>query len=238
GVKTYNGAIGVGPDGKPLPTILEIAEEKGLATGMVATCSITHATPASFIAHQASRSQDEDIAMDFLATDIDVFIGGGRKFFANRADGVNLIDSLEVRNYQIANSIQEVQQIKSGKLAAFLADEQQSRFSEGRGDELVRSTEVALNLLKTNKKGMFLMIEGSQIDWGGHSNNTQYIVEEMMDFDNAIGNALEFAKADGNTLVIITADHETGGFTINKGSTDTGMVEGKFTTGSHTGVMI
>ena len=238
GVKTYNGAIGVGPDGEPLPTILEIAEEKGLATGMVATCSITHATPASFIAHQASRSQDEDIAMDFLATDIDVFIGGGRKFFANRADGVNLIDSLEVRNYQIANSIQEVQQIKSGKLAAFLADEQQSRFSEGRGDELVRSTEVALNLLKTNKKGMFLMIEGSQIDWGGHSNNTQYIVEEMMDFDNAIGKALEFAKADGNTLVIITADHETGGFTINKGSTETGMVEGKFTTGSHTGVMI
>ena len=238
GVKTYNGAIGVGPDGEPLPTILEIAEEKGLATGMVATCSITHATPASFIAHQASRSLDEDIAMDFLATDIDVFIGGGRKFFANRADGVNLIDSLEVRNYQIANSIQEVQQIKSGKLAAFLADEQQSRFSEGRGDELVRSTEVALNLLKTNKKGMFLMIEGSQIDWGGHSNNTQYIVEEMMDFDNAIGKALEFAKADGNTLVIITADHETGGFTINKGSTETGMVEGKFTTGSHTGVMI
>ncbi len=238
GVKTYNGAIGVGPDGEPLPTILEIADEKGLATGMVATCSITHATPASFIAHQASRSQDEDIAMDFLATDIDVFIGGGRKFFANRADGVNLIDSLEVRNYQIANSIQEVQQIKSGKLAAFLADEQQSRFSEGRGDELVRSTEVALNLLKTNKKGMFLMIEGSQIDWGGHSNNTQYIVEEMMDFDNAIGKALEFAKADGNTLVIITADHETGGFTINKGSTETGMVEGKFTTGSHTGVMI
>jgi len=238
GVKTYNGAIGVGPNGESLPTILEIAEDKGLATGMVATCSITHATPASFIAHQASRSQDEDIAMDFLATDIDVFIGGGRKFFANRADSVNLVDSLKQRSYQIANSIEEVQQIKSGKLAGFLADEQQSRFSAGRGDELVQSTEVALNLLKTNKKGMFLMVEGSQIDWGGHGNDTQYIVEEMIDFDNAIGKVLEFAKADGNTLVIITADHETGGFTINKGSTETGMVEGKFTTGSHTGVMI
>ncbi len=238
GVKTYNGAIGVDANGNPVPTILEIAEENGLATGLVATCSITHATPASFISHQASRSLDENIAMDFLATDIDVFIGGGRKFFANRSDGVNLIDSLQRRSYQIANSIAEVQAVKSGKLAAFLANEQQSRFSQGRGDELVKSTETALNLLKTNKKGLFLMVEGSQIDWGGHSNDTQYIVEEMIDFDNAIGKVLEFAKNDGNTLVIITADHETGGFTINKGSTETGMVEGKFTTGSHTGVMI
>ncbi len=238
GEKTYNGAIGVGPNGEVLPTILEIAEDNGLSTGLVATCSITHATPASFISHQASRSLDENIALDFLNTDIDVFIGGGRKFFANRTDGLNLVDSLKSRNYQIANSIAEVQQIKTGKLAAFLADEQQPRFSEGRGDELVKSTEVALNLLKTNKKGMFLMIEGSQIDWGGHANDTQYIVEEMIDFDNAIGKVLEFASKNKNTLVIITADHETGGFTINGGNTKTGVVEGKFTTGSHTGVMI
>jgi alkaline phosphatase len=238
GVKTYNGAIGVDANGEAVPTILEIAEENGLSTGLVATCSITHATPASFISHQASRSLDENIALDFLNTDIDVFIGGGRKFFANRTDGLNLIDSLKNRSYQIANTIEEVQQIKSGKLAAFLAEEQQAKFSEGRGDELVKSTEVALNLLKTNKKGMFLMIEGSQIDWGGHANDTKYIVDEMIDFDKAIGKVLEFAAKDGNTLVIVTADHETGGFSINKGSTETGMVEGKFTTGSHTGVMI
>lgn len=238
GVKTYNGAIGVDAAGNPVPTILEIAEENGLSTGLIATCSITHATPASFISHQPSRSLDEDIAKDFLATDIDVFIGGGRKFFANRKDGLNLIDSLRSRNYQIANSIEEVQQVKNGKLAAFLAEEQQARVSEGRGDELVKSTEVGLQLLQTNKKGMFLMIEGSQIDWGGHGNNTQYIVEEMIDFDKAIGRVLDFAEKDGNTLVIITADHETGGFSVNKGDTKTGMVEGKFTTGSHTGVMI
>lgn len=238
GVKTYNGAIGVDANGEAIPTILEIAEENGLATGLVATCSITHATPASFISHQSSRSLDENIALDFLNTDIDVFIGGGRKFFTNRTDGLNLIDSLKNRSYQIANTIEEVQQIESGKLAAFLAEEQQAKFSEGRGDELVKSTEVALNLLKTNRKGMFLMIEGAQIDWGGHANDTKYIVDEMLDFDNAIGKVLEFAAKDGNTLVIVTADHETGGFTINKGSTETGMVEGKFTTGSHTGVMI
>lgn len=238
GVKTYNGAIGVDASGKPVPTILEIAEQNGLATGLVATCSITHATPASFISHQPSRALDENIALDFLKTDVDVFIGGGRKFFSQRTDGLNLNDSLKARGYQIANSIAEVQKFTSGKLAAFLADEQQPKFSNGRGDELVKSTDVALQLLKSNKKGMFMMIEGSQIDWGGHSNDTQYIIDEMIDFDNAIGKVIDFAKKDGKTLVIITADHETGGFTINGGDLKTGKVEGKFTTGSHTGVMI
>jgi alkaline phosphatase len=238
GQKTYNGAIGVDPEKNPLPTILEIAENQGLSTGLVATCSITHATPASFIAHQPSRSMDEAIAADFLKTDIDVFIGGGRKFFTQRTDGLNIVDSLKARKYSIANTIDEVQNAKVGKLAAFLAEEQQAKFSDGRGDELVKSTEVALNILKQNKKGMFLMIEGSQIDWGGHANDVQYVVNEMIDFDNAIGKVLDFAQKDGNTLVIITADHETGGLSINDGDMATGRVDGKFTTGGHTGVMI
>lgn len=238
GQKTYNGAIGVDAQGKPLATILEIAEQHGLSTGLVATCSITHATPASFISHQPSRTMDEAIAADFLKTDIDVFIGGGRKFFSHRADGLNLVDSLKARKYNIANTIDEVQNAKDGKLAAFLAEEQQTRFSEGRGDELIKSTEVALNILKQNKKGLFLMIEGSQIDWGGHANDLKYITDEMIDFDNAIGKVLDFAQKDGNTLVIITADHETGGLSINDGDMATGRVDGKFTTGGHTGVMI
>ncbi len=238
GVTTFNGAIGVDASGKAVPTILEIAEHNGLSTGLVATCSITHATPACFISHQSSRSLDENIALDFLTTDIDVFIGGGRKFFGARKDGLNLMDSLKARNYTVANSIAEIEQVNSGRLAAFLADEQQPKFSAGRGDELVKSTDKALQLLKSNKKGMFLMIEGSQIDWGGHGNDTQYIIDEMVDFDNAIGKVLDFAAQDRNTLVIITADHETGGFSINKGDMKAGTVEGKFTTGSHTGVMI
>ena len=238
GVKTYNGAIGVDAAGNPVPTILEMAEENGLATGLIATCSITHATPASFISHQPSRSLDEDIAKDFLATDIDVFIGGGRKFFADRKDGLNLVDSLKSRNYQIANSIEEVQQVKRGKLAAFLADEQQPRFSAGRGDQLVKSTETGLELLKTNKKGMFLMIEGSQIDWGGHGNDTQYIVEEMIDFDKAIGKVLDFAEKDGNTLVIITADHETGGVSLPQGNLERNEVELAYHSDDHTGILV
>lgn len=238
GEKTYNGAIGVDVNKKALPTILEAAEKKGLSTGLVATCSITHATPACFISHQPSRSLDEAIAHDFMATDIDVFIGGGRKFFEKRADGKNLVDSLKAKNYQIASSIQEVKNINKGKLAAFLADEQQPKFSDGRGDQLVPSTETALAILSQNKKGFFAMIEGSQIDWGGHANDTQYIINEMVDFDNAIGKVLDFAKKDGNTLVIITADHETGGFSLINGNMKTGEVTGKFTTGDHTGVMI
>jgi alkaline phosphatase len=237
GQKSYNGSIGVDSLKRPQPSILEIAEKNGLATGLLATCSITHATPASFIAHQPSRAMVEEIALDFLKTDIDVFVGGGRKHFTKRKDGRNLMDSLKARNYQIANSIEEVEKVKSGKLAAFLADEEQVKISEGRGEQLLKSTKAALNILKQNKKGFFLMAEGSQIDWGGHANDTQYIINEMIDFDKAIGAAFDFADKDGNTLVIITADHETGGFSLIDAD-KAGHIEGKFTTKSHTGVMI
>jgi alkaline phosphatase len=237
GQKSYNGSIGVDSSKRPQISILEIAEKNGLATGLLATCSITHATPASFIAHQPSRAMVEEIANDFLKTDIDVFVGGGRKHFTKRKDGRNLIDSLKAKNYQIANSIEEVEKVKSGKLAAFLADEEQVKISEGRGEQLLQSTKTALNILKQNKKGFFLMAEGSQIDWGGHANDTQYIINEMIDFDKAIGAAFDFADKDGNTLVIITADHETGGFSLIDAD-KAGHIEGKFTTKSHTGVMI
>lgn len=236
GEKTYNGAIGVDKDKKSLTTILEIAEQKGLATGLVATCNITDATPSSFIAHQPARAMMDEIAADFLKTDIDVFIGGGRKHFAQRKDGKNLVEDLKAKNYQIANTIEEVQQVKSGKLAGFLADENPVKISEGRGDQLLVSFQTALNILNQNKKGFFIMTEGSQIDWGGHANDTQYIVNEMLDFDKTIGAAFDFADKDGNTLVIITADHETGGFSIN-GEKD-GVIDGHFTTKGHTAVMI
>jgi alkaline phosphatase len=238
GKKTYNGAIGVDATRRIQPTILEIAEKNGLASGLVATCSITHATPASFIAHQPQRSMVEAIAADFLKTDIDVFIGGGRKHFTQREDGKNLTDSLKAKNYQVANSIEEVEKVTSGKLAGFLAEVEQPKFSEGRGDQLPRSVKTALNLLNQHKKGFFMMIEGSQIDWGGHADDTQYIVDEMLDFDKAIGLVLDFAEKDGNTLVIITADHETGGFALVDGDMKTGKVEGKFVSKDHTGVMI
>ncbi len=236
GVKTYNGAIGVDNDKKPLKTILEIAEEKGLATGLVATSKITHATPASFIAHQPSRKMDEEIAADFLKTDIDVFIGGGKKFFDKREDGQNLLKQLQKKGYQVVNNQEDMTKVTSGKLAALLYEGHMPRYTK-RGEILLLTTLKALEILSQNEKGFFLMVEGSQIDWGGHANDISYIVEEMLDFDRTIGKVMEFAEKDGETLVIITADHETGGFAVKTGNHQ-GKLEGRFLTGGHTAVMV
>ena len=238
GYKTYNGAIGVDATKAVQPTILEIAERNKLATGMVVSCSMTHATPASFIAHQPSRKMVEEIANDYLATDIDVFIGGGKKDFNNRKDGRNLLDSLKTKGYLVLDTLPEITKVRSGKLAGFIANEEPPSVAEGRGDQLLQCTQTALGILSQNKKGFFLMVEGSQIDWGGHANKGDYVTSEMIDFDKAVGAALDFAEKDGNTLVIITADHETGGLTLTDGDMNTGRVEMKFTTTSHTGIMI
>ena len=237
GVKTYNGAIGVGVDGNPVKTILEEASENGLATGLVSTSSITHATPASFIAHQAKRSSYEDIAADFLKTDIDVFIGGGLEHFAKRKDGRDLTDELKNKGYKVETDLKKIKKIKKGKLAAFTAEVHNGRVSE-RGDMLAVATETALTILDNNKKGFFLMVEGSQIDWGGHAGSTIYVVEDMLDFDQVIGKALEFAAKDKETLIIVTADHETGGMAITGGDIQKGVVKAAFPTGDHTAVMV
>ena len=238
GVKTYNGAIGVDDDKRPLKTILEIAEEKGLATGLISTSSITHATPASFIAHQPSRKMDEEIAADFLKIDIDVFIGGGRKFFdkERRKDGRDLLGQLKKNGYSVADDMDGMNKVTSGKLVALLNVGHMPRYTERR-EMLLPATLKALEILNQNKNGFFLMIEGSQIDWGGHENDTGYIVEEMLSFDRTVGKVLEFAQKDGETLVVITADHETGGFSVTKGNHQ-GELEGKFVTLGHTPVMV
>lgn len=238
GVKTYNGAIGVGTDTLPLKNIIEIVETHNIATGLVATASITHATPASFIAHQKSRFMDQEIAADFLNTDIDVFIGGGKTHFIQREDEQNLLKQLEEKGYNIATGIEEVEAVADGKLAGFIAEGHPVKMSEGRGDVLTRATKAAINLLDHSEIGFFLMVEGSQIDWGGHANESDYIISEMLDFDNTIGAVLDFAEKNGETLVIITADHETGGYAINGGDRAEGTVDGAFTTDYHTATMV
>lgn len=238
GEKTYNGAIGVDKNEVPKKTILEMAEEKGLGTGLIATCAITHATPASFIAHQQNRGMQEEIAADFLKTDIDLFIGGGRKYFNQRTDGRDLLIELEAKGYNVITSMDSLKFAKKGNIAALIEEEHPQPMVQGRGDMLLNASEFAIKKLKKNKNGFFLMIEGSQIDWGGHDNSVPYIVTEMLDFDRTLGEVLKFAAKDGETLVVVTADHETGGFSVNGGSLETGVVEGKFTTGGHTAVMV
>lgn len=242
GVKTYNAAIGVNNDSTPVRTILEEAEAEGLSTGLVATSSITHATPASFIAHVKSRTMMESIALDFLKTDIDLFIGGGKKYFDRRVeDGRDLSQELIKKGFFVTDFTKEdlpnVTVNPDKSFAYFTADAEPLPFSQGR-DYLVSASKLAPRFLdKRSDKGFFLMIEGSQIDWGGHANDSKYIISEMLDFDNAIGAVLEFAKENGETLIIITADHETGGYAINAGSEMNNIV-GAFTTDKHTAALI
>lgn len=234
GHKTNNGAIGVDSTGKPVPTILEIAEQRGLSTGLVVTTDITDATPAAFTAHQPSRKLQQEIAAEFLNSGVDVFIGAGQQHFIQRNDGKDLTAGLKKMGYQISTNIDEITSFTSGKVAGFLVERP---FAE-RGDQLSRTALSTINILKKNKKGFFLMVEGSKIDDGGHDNNLNVVMDEMIDFDNTIGKVLEFAEKDGNTLVIITGDHETGGLTLTGGDISTGSVSGMFTTKGHTAVMI
>lgn len=237
GVKTYNGGLGVDVNKNPVKTILEKAEEQGVATGLVSSSSITHATPASFIAHQPSRKMYEEIAADFLKTDIDVFIGGGSDNFNKREDKRDLLNDLKQKGYTVEFDINDIAKVKKGKLAGLTAPFHNPGV-DLRGDMLPIATETAINILQQNKKGFFLMVEGSEIDWGGHKGSTIQIVNEMLDFDKVIGKALEFAAKDGETLIVITADHETGGMGITGGNFSSGMVKAGYVTGGHTGVMV
>lgn len=180
----------------------------------------------------------EAIAMDFVKSDIEVFIGGGNKYFDDRKDGKQLSQVLESKGFQVVYTLDELQKAKSPKLAGMLADKHLPRKTEGRGEMLMQSSLKAIELLKQDEDGFFLMIEASQIDWGGHDKDIDYIIEETLDFDNVVGAVLDFAEKNPNTLVIVTADHETGGLGINGGDFKTGKVNAGFTTGEHTGVMV
>jgi len=237
GVKTKNGMIGMGADSVAAESILEVAEKNGLATGLVTACDITHATPASFIAHQVSRKMAEEIAADFLKTDIDVFIGGGRNNFEKRNDNRNISNELKEKGYTIAYTIEDVKKTKTGKLAGLLYDVHPTYVPE-RGEMLPEATLAALDILDNNKKGFFMMIEGSQIDWAAHDNNAEQIAKEVLDLDKTIGKVLDFAEKNKNTLVIVTADHETGGLTMPKGNMSKNELTAAFSTKEHSGVPV
>ncbi len=237
GVKTRNGMIGMNADSVKVPSILEIASRNNLSTGFVVACSVTHATPAAFIAHQVNRDMNEEIAVDIVKSKIDVFIGGGRKYFDARIDDCNLMDSLKHKNFKIATSLEQLKKVKNGKLAGLLYDDQNPPISE-RGSMLPDGTSIAINIMKNNKKGFFLMVEGSQIDWAGHDSNTKWVVNEVLDFDKAVAKAIDFAQKDKNTLVIITADHETGGMALLDGKFGADSIKAVFATKNHTGVPV
>lgn len=242
GCKTYNGAIGIFPNKKPCTTILEQAHSEGKATGLIATSSITHATPAAFLAHVDDRAEMEDIAAFFLKILPDVVIGGGMKYFSERLDGRNLYKELEAAHYNIANyqttTLEEMQADTARPFAWFAADREPVSILEHR-NYLPYATRIALPLLRTRGRqhGFFAMIEGSQIDWACHAKDGTRARLEMLDFDAAVGEALRFARADGETLLIVTADHETGGMAIEHGSTRDSL-DIDFATNMHTASLV
>ncbi|MCF8221922.1 MAG: alkaline phosphatase [Bacteroidales bacterium] len=239
GNKTRNGMIGMAPDSTEVKLITEmLREQKKMSYGVVSTSAITHATPASFVAHNVCRSDYEGIALDFVRKEPDVFIGGGKLHFMNRSDRRNLVRVLERKGYQVAFNIEDLKLTEGKKVAGLLADFHMPPFAEGRNYALADATKQAVELLSSNRNGFFLMVEGSQIDWGGHANNAEYVLGEVWDFDVAVGIALQYAERDKETLVIVTADHETGGMSIPDGNLEDRSVSPEFTSIGHTGVMV
>ncbi|MCB0734597.1 MAG: alkaline phosphatase [Bacteroidetes bacterium] len=243
GSKTYNGAIGMGQDSTPLETLAEFYHLSGKSTGVVSTSSVTHATPASFYAHAKNRSLESEIAQQLIESDLNFFAGGGRIHFKDHwaNPGVQnwIIDTSDFLSIPFEFDYHK----KHGFL---LADDGMPRISEGRGTFLTDASRLAIEILDQDTNGFFLMIEGSQIDWGGHANDAAYVEEEMKDFDQVLNMVLDYARKDGNTLVVVTADHETGGLALtpkevikdSKTTSDYNIPVPKFNTGGHTSTLI
>ena len=240
GVRTFNGAIGVGPDSNAVPTVLELAEERGMATGLVATATVTHATPASFAAHVLSRSRHWDIARDMAGQGIDVLLGGGRRYFdpAERPDRADLLGRLtrDAAYVETQDQLLELDPDTISSLVGFFARTNPGP-AAGRGPSLAEMTRTALEVLEQDEDGFFLMVEGSQIDWRGHENAPlRQVIAEIMDFDMAIRQGLAFLERRPNTLVLVLADHSTGGLALHADST--GAMAAHYTTEGHTAGMV
>ena len=238
GVKTKYLHIGVDHNENPVPNIPEIIHPEGFAAGVVTTSFITDASTACFFAHNPDRYAQEVMALELHSSSLDVIIGGGRRHFNTREDSLNLLDSLMAYGYQVFDNLADAQQLNDGTLACFTNEYTPPKISEGRGDMLSKSAMLAIRLLEKNENGFFLMVEGAQIDWACHESDAGYMLEEMLDFDEAVGAVLDYAENDGNTLVVILGDHETGGFAITDGDEASGDVAGQFITSNHTAVMI
>jgi len=245
GTKTYNGAIGLDTAGNAVTNMTEQVSTLGLATGIISTSSVTHATPASFYAHVKRRNMEQDIAAQLLDSEVDFFAGGGTGFFTGRSDGKDLVAEAEKKGFIMDTvSLTDPGDLDRGGRYGFLLAEGGMPPASERGDFLPEATSLAISALSAEEKGFFLMVEGSQIDWAGHDNDAKYLVGEMLDFEKAIRAALDFAEKDGQTLVVVTADHETGGYTLSAfkdketGRSDYDRIQPTFATGGHSATLL
>ncbi|WP_406944078.1 alkaline phosphatase [Halobacillus sp. SY10] len=245
GQKTNNGMVGVTPDGKEIDSILDASEAAGKSSGLVATSTITHATPAVFGASVNDRDDQSLIAPQYLENDVDVILGGGREFFLPESEGgkqadTNLVEAAQEQGYTYVENRDQLMNIGSSeKVLGLFADGPLS--SELDRDEtmepgLAEMTSSAIDTLSKDEDGFFLMVEGSQIDWAGHAHDAAWAMKDTEAFEKAVKEALDFAKKDENTLVVIAGDHETGGMTVgSNGEYDvkTEVVKNVTATGDH-----
>jgi alkaline phosphatase len=240
GHRTYNLAIGVDTAGNKLTNIMETARRLGKSTGIAATSSVTHATPAAFAAHVADRKMEIEIAEQMVSSGTDVVIGGGLSFFTSvqkggrRESGNDLTGLIRSGGYDLLTSIDELKSFNKEKPFYALLEMDALKPAGKRNYELKDLVAPALEYLSKDEDGFILMVEGSQIDWAAHDHLAEQIMKEMSDFAGALNTALDFAEEEGNTLVLVTSDHETGGGSIVKGNPDGTDLQLKFTSGSHT----
>lgn len=219
GVKTYNGAIGLNVDKQEVPTVLELARIKGKKIGVVVTSAINHATPASYLSHNESRKNYDAIANSYIDEKInskpkmDVIFGGGKKYFLRKDR--NLVNEFIQSGFQYIDSYEQLSTLQKNKpvMGLFADDGLPSALDDKNNHRLSTMTKAAIPLLE-NENGFFMLIEASQVDWGGHGNDIALVMNEMDDLAKTIKYIEEYSILHPNTLVVITADHSTGGLTV------------------------
>lgn len=216
GCKAINGQLGVDPEGKSHESLAVQMRRAGKATGFVVTKSVTDATPAAFYAHVTSRKDTPAIAEALVPAGFEVVAGGGACDFTQEQK-----DALQ----------------ESCKLLDLSASKEREPAGM-RGDWLPETVERALGILEKDEDGFFLMVEGSKIDISAHVNDLPETVREVLDFDRAIGVVLKWMQKNPDTLLVVTADHQTGGLSLLGGDKTQRMVEGKFSTFEHSGVAV
>ena len=244
GEKTDNSVLGQKPDGTPCISMMTKAAADGMQTGIVVTCTLQHATPGAFYAHQKYRRMPEEITADMLACDFDVLVGGGRRWLIDTcSEGGSYLDAFARKGYRVVSDMEQLAAIDSDRVLAVMAEEHLPHAAE-RGNYLPGAVGKTLDILakRSSDRGFMLMVEGSQIDKAAHKNELQWLIDEMRDFDRAVKVAMDFADRTPGTLVVITADHETGGLSIlsreNDFMKEESGIEHHFATHGHSGSMV
>ena len=217
-----------GEELRPIATLLEASRLSGRAVGIISTSEFMHATPADFSAHDPSRKNYDNLTEQIVYNGLDVILGGGAKYLKaeNRADKEDMAKILEARGYEIVNTPEKLNSFDGKKLVGvFGKSEKHTALSYDLDRDatlepsLGEMTQKAIDILSKNPDGFFLMVEGSKVDWAAHANDPVGIVSDVLAFDNAVAKAVEFAKKDGNTLIVAMTDHGNSGISIGDRST-------------------